>query len=340
MLVENHNEWSLREEILATGHRWPLVILFCLLGSLLGWGLAQVWPSPYRATVDLYVALNPYRAMEDRPVREFAQVEFNYADDFKNWQMANLKVLTSVGDVTTETLQRLRQQDEYWAGVTPEELIMRQRVYWRNPGRWRLVVEYPNAQHARQAAETWEAVVLEKIDQALRHSMDTLVLDTRLHALAEAQTAATARQASLTQARQSLAGIDRSQAAALLETTGLSTTYPDLAAALPAADAPAKEFAAWIEQLSAVLDSELASLNSQLATFEPQRAELRTQYETASQGSRGFSANLEVSRVSNDLPVVEQVRPTGLLALIGTLLGFVAWLLFWFARIALKPKAG
>jgi len=50
-------EWSLRNEIRAASHRWPIPVVFCLVGSLLGLALSYVWPSPQRATKELYVGL-------------------------------------------------------------------------------------------------------------------------------------------------------------------------------------------------------------------------------------------------------------------------------------------
>jgi hypothetical protein len=86
-------EWSFRDEILLITHRWPIILLFCLVGSLVGWIISFCSPSPHRATKELYVGLNVYRATEDRNAAEHAGIQFSNPNDYKNWQMANLNSL-------------------------------------------------------------------------------------------------------------------------------------------------------------------------------------------------------------------------------------------------------
>src|SRR5512137_1897129 len=92
------NEWSLRDEILTISHRWPLIVLFCLAGSLIGFALSYVWPSPHRATKELYVGLNIDQALEDQNAADHAKIKFYNADDYKNWQMSSLNTLIFADD--------------------------------------------------------------------------------------------------------------------------------------------------------------------------------------------------------------------------------------------------
>jgi uncharacterized protein involved in exopolysaccharide biosynthesis len=66
------NIWNFRDEILAAAHRWYWVVASFLLGALLGWLVSFVWPAPYRATLNLYVGLNAYRATRDLYIAEVA----------------------------------------------------------------------------------------------------------------------------------------------------------------------------------------------------------------------------------------------------------------------------
>ena len=81
---------SVREEVLQTSHHWTVIFSFCLAGIVIGWGVSIFWPANYRASKEIYVGINPYRALEDRNAAEHAEIEFINPDDYKNWQMSNL----------------------------------------------------------------------------------------------------------------------------------------------------------------------------------------------------------------------------------------------------------
>src|SRR5512139_1950407 len=123
-------DWNLRANILGNAHRWPVVMLFVLAGSLLGLLLAFLWPTPYRAEAGLQVAYN-------------ADVHPRNPDDFKNWQMEQLDVLIHSDEVLHETLARLQSQDPSWNSYTLDEIRSKVHTYWRNAGEWRLVAEAP-----------------------------------------------------------------------------------------------------------------------------------------------------------------------------------------------------
>jgi hypothetical protein len=65
---------------------------------------------------------------------------------------------------------------------------------------------------------------------------------------------------------------------------------------------------------------------------------VKRQFAEASQKSRGLSATLDVETISGARVERSVVRPTGILALVGSLFGLVAWLIQWFARISLQGE--
>ena len=44
------NEWILRDEILVVFHKWPVIVAFVLVGSLIGIGFTSIWPSSFQAS--------------------------------------------------------------------------------------------------------------------------------------------------------------------------------------------------------------------------------------------------------------------------------------------------
>lgn len=348
------NQWSVREEVLASTHRWPIIMLYFLVGSLLGYGLALAWPSPQRATTELYVGLNVDQALQERNVSEAAGIQFNYADDFKNWQMANLNLLVTMDETSRETLIRLREQDEYWLGVSREELSSMMYVYWRNAGRWRLVVQHSDPQRASQALVAWHELVLEKVRSAVLNAQDTLVLNSQLNSNAVAITQAAATSAALAQVRDSLqawratlserpAGqpVDETehwQVRAPVESAVLGPEWQSLLDPFPSLGAAAQDYIAWIDRGTVALEEKLKVLQAEIMTLEQEQGSLEQQYRRAAEKSRGFSANLVVEPVSGAGPSLSVLRPTGLMALLGGVFGLLVWVLVWLARITLKAR--
>ena len=77
---------------------------------------------------------------------------------------------------------------------------------------------------------------------------------------------------------------------------------------------------------------------TRLKKLDAQATEIKRQFAEASQKSRGLSATLDVEKISGARVEQSIVRPTGMLVLVGSLLGLVAWLIQWFSRISLRGK--
>jgi hypothetical protein len=345
------SEWSLRDEVLETSHRWPLILLFCLVGAALGWLVSQVLPSPYRAKEDLHVILNIYRWEYDQNVLRFTgDVSFNHPDDYKNWQMANLNVLVLRGDLAGEVLQRLQAQDPAWNLVDLEELQSMMDVYWRNAGRWTLVVDHPDPQMAAEAVRMWKAVVLEWIRAAIDSSVNTIELEMAMQKLAGEVSEAVDRegvlqsiQTSLEEWRAENEGLPGSEALAETELaylSGLAAQAPDtLTASLPAPDSQRSAYLNWVDQAWAALAGSQQVLEGRLAALHSEQDRLAGEYEAASKASLGFSPNLEVTPVSETAPASSPIRPTATLVFVGGLIGLRAWVALWLVQITTKARA-
>ncbi len=348
------NQWSLRTEILSITHRWPIIVLFILAGSLVGWGASRLWRSPFQATSELYVGLDVYRWAQDPNVLRFTGgVAFNYPDDYKNWQMANLNVIILTDDVKKEVLRRLRERDSYWSDVNREQLSDMMDVYWRNAGKWRLVINNPEPKYALQAVEIWQQVAIELIQTSIFHARNTMLFDIQLQSIAAQQTQTnttlTAQQEALQQldqwqgqlsqmeTDQPVTEVQRSQIQAIAAAN--ASQAPGWAALLdqlpPAGSRPAA-FQSWITDGRALLQEEIRQSQQTLTRLEDEWNQTEESFIQASQGSRGVSPTLQVEKISDSIAPPVQIRPTSTLALIGGLLGLVAWALSWAGWLALK----
>lgn len=347
------NEWSFRHEILLATQRWPQVLLFCLLGSLLGWAISFGWPTPHRATRELFVGLNVYRSVEDRNVSEYAGVELLNANDYKNWQMASLNSLIFMDSVLNETLQRLREQDPYWKDVQLDELAGSLHVYWRNAGKWRLVAENDDPKRAAQAVAVWQEVVVENVHNAVSESQRAMVLEFQLKSIAEERASLLAEAETLKQTSAAfqnwlnqedepgespLEGSERWKLWRLLTRNGMDDSWALLADTFPPETAARSSYRAWVENAISALEQEIQNLNEQAISQSELEAQVTDQFAQASQASLGLSASLDVDKISDSR--IEQiiVRPTGTLLWIGSLLGLIAWLILWFSDISLRGR--
>jgi hypothetical protein len=330
------NEWNLRIETLNAAHRWYVVMLFVLVGSLIGVAIAYLYPAPYRAESSLHVAYS-------------ADVHLRNPDDYKNWQMEQLNILILSPAVLQETRERLATQSDHWDAVSLNNLDQNLHVYWRNAGEWQLVAEAGTPEQAQVLVNTWEQVILEQIKEASDHASTTLELSTRVDNLNNQLLDVRQRALELEQISQSLQewiqSVGDTALNQPLETRTRWFLLAQVAAAArwnpegkaliefaPPADAPASDYIPWLEKTLAFIEQELASL-------QPQEDQLATEYEQEyaqwyqeRDASQGLTAYLVVKPLEGQRAQVQAVRSTGMMAFVGGLLGLLAWMLVWLAR--------
>jgi hypothetical protein len=347
-------ELSLRDEILQISHRWPIIFSFCLIGVLIGWGVSLFWPTTHRVSKEIYVGINPYQALTDRSASEHAGLQFNNPDDYKNWQMANLNVLIQTDWMIDETLSNLQNQDDYWKGVSREDLARMLKVNWRNAGKWRLVAESDDPSLAAQALTVWHDTVIKNIQNAVGEAQNTLVLDTQLRSLSSDQTRAISRIAEMIQLRETVDTHLKTASAwpedyqpsqdehwklwYTVAQADLDPAWEPLLDAFPIDGSPASSYIAWLNQTAIVLDQDIRTLEAQSKALQVQIDETSAQYKDASNKSFGLSGNLQVEKIRRRPPEQYAVRPTGLLILVGGILGLLLWIILWLGRVTLKAS--
>lgn len=347
-------EWSLRDEIFYAAHRWPEFMLFCLAGVLAGWLLSMALPAPHRATKELYVGLNIYHASQDSNAAHFSGIQFYNADDYKNWQMANLNSLVYIDPILDRTLADLRAADPYWQRISRHELAKMLHVYWRNAGKWRLVAEHPQPERARQAVLLWETAVVERAAHSIAQSRQVMSLHIQMQALASQQAEILAQQVDLNNLRQKftteqekLTSLSPDQILngdtrwELWNRLSLAATGPEwlpVLEAFPADTAGVLAYQNWLRQADELALIQAANLDVQAASIQQSYAQLASHYAQASEQSLGLSPDLHVEPITSEPPQISQVRPLGLLMVIGASLGMISWLLLNLVRINRKVR--
>lgn len=346
------NEWSLRDELLAASQRWYLIFIWCLIGAMLGWLAAQVWPSPHRVSKELFVGLNVYQSAEDRSTARYAGLPFANANDYKNWQMASLNTLVFMDPVLDDTLTHLRALDPYWRDVDRDELADMLGVYWRNAGKWRLVARHETPMYATQAVILWQDAVIETVHKAVASAQYALEIDEQRKAIAAARADLAERAALLSSLRRSVieqqlylgyadtnAELEEDHRSALIqsllpaEDLGLSS---GIESESPPPGAPVSAYRAWLAEFRDPVSKQLSAVRIQADYHQRRQAELSQQFTRAMRGSLGLSAELLVQKISDRRLDAGVVRPTGVSVLVGAGLGFLIWVFVWLIRPGIK----
>jgi hypothetical protein len=342
---------SLRDEVLNLSHQWWQIMVSLLVGGLLGWGAAYIWPSPYRATTQIYVGLDAYRSYADRDFTAYANQPYTNLDDYKNWQMSQLDEIIYLDDILRATLAALQEQSAGWEHVTVSELRKILQAEWRSAGKWSLVAESFNSKQAVQASRVWSQVVVKRIGEAIQSAQDMLRLDIQMQAITQNQVQMDMRdeelkkmKASLPGMRQTIAGMQAGQALEPLQRwrvlslitrlADFSPSWVALLAVQPGPDALPRAYPGWLDQASAMVDSELPVLQGQLDGLEQERVGLLVEYTRQSKSSLGVSPNLVIEELSDAPTEVSIPRPTGLVTLVGGVLGLLAWVMTRLVQIS------
>jgi hypothetical protein len=348
--------WSLRVEILRITHQWYVILAFMLVGVTLGWGSSALWPTPYRATLDLYVGLNAYRSPYDSYAASLAGQSFRMVDDYKNWQMSQLNEVVQTDAFIQETLDRLHAEDPYWDGISPKEFRDMVDLLWRNVGQWHLVVEAKDPDIAAQAVETWGRVIHEKVGTAIGHSRQVVALDVRLTNLADTRVKTELRLETLDYVSDKLAAwqndletMPDGRAVSSLQQWDIlgvvsqavnwDPAWDRMLEGAPPSGSPASQYLTWIEGVLALVDSELAILPGKIDTLNEQFAAINSQYQIEATQSLGLASTLTLEPLGSEGPRVEVVRPSGTLSLVGLVVGSLVWALWEFFRLSKRRTA-
>lgn len=348
-------EWSFRDEALAATHRWYLIVLVCLAGALVGWLFSLWWPSPHRATKELFVGLNVTRSADDRNAAERAGLPFANVNDYKNWQMSSLNSAIYMDGILDETLSRLRLVDPYWQGVGRQDLAGMLHVYWRNAGKWRLVAEHDDPLHAAQAVIAWQDVVVEQVHIAVAQAQNALLLGDELKSLTDEKARAIGQMAAMNQIReelqtwhstlssrpgeQALIESERLLLQQALDQAGQGDAWQALLTVFPVSGSPHQAYLDWIERALPLLDARVEVLQGRIDAIEQRQPELAALYTAAADQSLGLSAELLVQKISDRKLEQTVVRPTGVAMLVGAGVGLILWALIWLVAPALRMKA-
>lgn len=347
--------WRLSEALYKALHLWPMLLIFCLVGALLGWGASRIWPPTFRTRAQVFVSLNPYRVYSDSQFLALVYPQYTNVDDYKNWQMSQLSSVLLTDDILEETLNDLRLEDSYWNDISLASLRHMLRAEWRTAGIWTLLADSKSAKRSNQAVRAWSRNAVSGVKQAIFASEQLIQVDEALQKIINEKTDNNLLQQeyqiskqALQDWLQSIETLPQDQPLPATERwkilylagriTQFSPAWLELLADQPDESASPPAYIDWVNQLLVAIEAELPILAEQGQYLEEQRGQFGAQYDQLQEASLGLSSNLVIKSIEKSPP--EVIRPTTLMVLIGTITGFLAWLYWLFAYITrqrLKP---
>lgn len=337
-------EWVLREELYNALQRWYVMVFLILAGGGIALGVSRFFQTDYRATVELAVELNPYRALDDRYVAAFASFEFRNVDDYKHWQMSQLNVLVYSDEFLQATLEKLRSKDQYWEPIQVSVFRKAVSARWRNAGAWSLSADAPTPELASDAVSTWRDVILLKTDEAIKTSRQLFQQEVKLRALNSMMFDLKARHTRLVEVKKALSAIQsewsrlpRDHEISLRErwlladlvaqSAHLDPVWEKVLMDLPAQDEEVEKYLEWIDRLNVLLESEMNFLDREIQNFDDQLAQANSEWTALLASARGLSATLSVESLQGSAPRVRPLRSDASLLLVGGISGLLAWCL-------------
>jgi len=341
--------WNLREELYQTLHRWPVMLLSILVGALFGLGLSWLWPAHYRATSELYIALNPYRKFEDTIFEALANPKYSNLDNYQYWQMSQLQGAIYLDSFLQPTLDKLRQQDPYWNNVDIASLRNMLSDEWRTTGVWSMIANHSNAKLAEQAAQAWSKISMTKIAECVEAARRTFMVDQKMQSASDERLQASIRQKELMAAGEALQkwlderkDVDPDKPIAanarwelLALVSGLAKFTPGWMQILdnqPPEDAALWVYQEWIAQLKPYIEQEIAAMGERVVQMDSERITLAQKFAIEQRASLSFSPNIEVQKRLDRATKV--IRPTSTMIMVGAMIGFLAWLIAQLVRIS------
>jgi hypothetical protein len=345
--------WNLRDEYYRLFHRWPAMVAFFAVGCLLGGLLAYLWPSYFKATREIYVGLNAYRAYSDASFLALAKPRYANIDNYHYWQMNQLDTILITDALLQEAMDELRTLDPYWQSVDIEEFRQMLDTDWRTAGAWSLNVSHPDQARGRQALEIWSKIAVQHVQSAVGAARNTFMVDQELEQTAEELFTARQRQGTLAAGQASLqdwlelsASLPLDQPLSPAErwrvfsaTSALALDEPAWHAILesqPEMDASPEAYRQWVSQVLEQIALEVEDLPSRIAALEQERTTLDYQYSDESALSLGLSPNIEIEQFGSLSSRI--VRPTTTLILVGGFTGLLLWLLVELVKITRRVQ--
>lgn len=339
------NEWKLREKLVQFIKTWPILITVFLGSGLIAWGTVHLFPPLQRATTDLFIGIDITRVNDVSSLATYAEAEPFNVDDYKNWQLSQINAIATSERVANLTLDKLRDLDPYWEDISAAEFQELQDLNWYDVGKWQLQIEAPENKYALQGVQAWREILLQDLTRLIRESEDVLEFEGRMRAsnIAMSQletrviemeilTAEVAAVRVELESADSEQGMDDSTRMDLwLLVAGAAeddVLWEQLMDEIPEKNQPYPAYILWMDQVLVAVDSEIESHQAIMEELISDHELLTEEYLREIKEAHGLSASLFVGEEITQPRIIE-TYPDTQIALLGSLVGLLIYIIIW-----------
>mgnify|MGYP006291528429 CR=1 FL=1 len=339
-------KWLLRKKLLDLIKSWPVLLAVILLSSLAGWGIMHFWSPPPRAAVDIYIGIDINRVMDVSSLAVYAKTEPFNIDDYKNWQLSQVKAIATSEAIADQTLKRLRERDPAWEEITPSEFQRMQDLSWYDIGQWRLQIKAPEKEQAVQGVLAWRDVLVSELHSLTEKGEEMFHLDGQLRALDSAIVEYQARNLDLNLLLDQIESFtsrinDSSQSTGgpapgfrdeiLVMVTDFARSTPAWQRLLDSFPEPKGGWAAYLDWLEKTARTGRTELENNLKLIEELEADYQETFAEHLQKvkqARGLSPTLIVEAHQSQVNISRHY-PDGVIILLSGVLGTLIYLIIW-----------
>ena len=339
-------KWLLREKLVGLIKSWPVLLAVILFSSLVGWGIMHFWSPPPRAAVDLYIGIDINRVMDVSSLAVYARTEPFNIDDYKNWQLSQVKAIATSEAIADHTLETLREKDPAWKEITPRDFQRMQDLSWYDVGVWRLQIKAPDQEQAVQAVLAWQDVLVSELRSLTEKGEEVFKLDGQLRALDSAIVDYQARNLDLNQLLDQVDALTSrisgsSQPAEkpdhdlreeiLVMVTDFATSTPAwqrLLDSFPEPDGDWPAYLNWLEKTARTGRTELENNLILIKELEADYQETFAEHIQKVEQARGISPSLIIEAQESQVNI-SRSYPDGLIILLSGVLGTLIYLILW-----------
>ncbi len=266
-------------------------------------------------------------------------------DDYKNWQLSQVDAIATSERVAKLTLEKLRDLDPYWEGVSVAEFQELQELFWYDVGKWRLQFQAPENEHALQGVQAWREILLLDLSRLILESEDLLELEGRMRAsnsaISQLETRVTEMELLITEiaaVRVELESADPQQEmddspredlwlliAGAAEEDVLWTQVLD---EIPEKDQSHLDYIHWIDQVLTAVESDLEGHQAIMEELSNDHILLTEDYLREIEEARGLSASLYIEEEGTK-PKIIKTYPDTQIAFLGSLVGLLIYIIVW-----------
>ena len=338
--------WKFRQELLEVIEMWQSLLLFVIIGGLLGFFGSQTLHQSFQAEADMFVGIDVHRVADMAHVIPLAKTEPLNLDDYKNWQLKQVADITESDQILQDTLKSLKSKDSRWEKEALSDFRQRVEIYWFDAGTWRLQVTHSEKRMAEEAVKTWREVSQKKLGELVSFGEKAAEAEEELRiyvaSLSSLKKEIILLEVFLDEIEEWEVAVEQEQGQNLLSETireelqvwlrsyreGQGLDWLPSSVANSDSIRP-EDYLEGLLEIKKLAESIYEPLTLEQEILNERREELLEDYHQAQDRSLGLSGNLNLEILSTT-PRIEKERNPGIVTLFSGGFGFLIWLIYAF----------